>query len=87
MPYIKSTRVIKVDGFNQICVNDKELENLHVMYQVSEKLTKRVYKHEKVSAINQMIIDALVKADKYIYFIILYFMCFIFSYSYIFVNY
>jgi len=65
--YILCTRVIKVDGINQICVRDKELVNLYEMFHVREYLTRRAYKHEKASAINLMIIDALVKADKYSY--------------------
>ena len=40
------------------------------MFHVREYLTRRVYKHEKVSAINLMIIDALVKANEYSRFLL-----------------
>lgn len=42
----------------------KEIGNLYEMFHVREYLTRRAYKHEKASAINLMIIEALVKADK-----------------------
>lgn len=49
---------------NQICVRDREINNLYEMFHVREYLTRRAYKHETGSSINLMVVEALVKADK-----------------------
>lgn len=64
--YINCTRVAKTpDGLNQICISEKEVKNIYEMYHVREYLTRRAYKHETASSINQMVIDAFVKADNH----------------------
>lgn len=35
------------------------------MFHVRENLTRRAYKHETASSINQMVVEALVKADEF----------------------
>lgn len=68
--FIFNSRVIRVGkhNLNQICVHEKEVENILELYNTSDKLTKRAYKHEVVLAICHMITDALTLADGYFNF-------------------
>lgn len=64
--YILCTRVIRTDdNLNQICIRDKDINELYEMFHVRENLTRRAYKHETASSINQMVVEALVKANKF----------------------
>jgi hypothetical protein len=46
----------------------KDIHELYELYHVRENLTRRAYKHETGCSINQMVIEALTKADKYFKF-------------------
>lgn len=48
----------------EICYNQKEVNNLHEMFHTRYSLFKRVYSHKVGKAIELMIVDALVAADK-----------------------
>ncbi|XP_067052893.1 deoxynucleoside triphosphate triphosphohydrolase SAMHD1-like isoform X2 [Acropora muricata] len=68
MRYMKFARVINVDGKPQICVRDKEAENLYDMFHTRRSLHQRAYQHKTSNIIEKMITEALVKADKEIKF-------------------
>ncbi|XP_067097030.1 deoxynucleoside triphosphate triphosphohydrolase SAMHD1-like [Osmerus mordax] len=66
--FINFARVcdVEVDGKKmlQICARDKEVDNLYDMFHTRFSLHRRAYQHRVVEAIQLMIADALVKANK-----------------------
>ncbi|XP_076111840.1 deoxynucleoside triphosphate triphosphohydrolase SAMHD1-like [Mytilus galloprovincialis] len=67
--YMKFARVIKVDDGSsnsdfQICSRDKEAETLYGMFQLRSVLHRRAYKHRVCNAVEAMIVDALISAEK-----------------------
>ncbi|KAJ8016315.1 hypothetical protein DPEC_G00005920 [Dallia pectoralis] len=61
---LKFARVIEVDGRKQICYRDKEVDNLYDMYQTRHCLHRRACQHRVCNAVELMITDAFVKADR-----------------------
>jgi HD superfamily phosphohydrolase len=61
--YMKFVRVIEDDGVRQICVRDKEVYNVYEMFHTRHMLHLRAYKHKTCSIIEEMIKDALIKAN------------------------
>ena len=51
---MKFARVINVDGKPQICVRDKEAENLYDMFHTRRSLHQRAYQHKTANVIEQM---------------------------------
>lgn len=66
--FIHFARVCEVDGEKQICVRDKEADNIYNMFHTRYYLHKRAYQHKVTKIIEAMMTDALVKADKHIKF-------------------
>ena len=62
--YMKFCRVIEVEGSLQICSRDKEVDNLYSMFQIRFALHKKAYQHRVCNAIENMITDAFIHADK-----------------------
>ena len=62
--FMKFSRVLKVDGSLQICSRDKEADNLYSMFQIGAALHKKAYQHRVCNAIEIMITDAFIHADK-----------------------
>ncbi|XP_015749994.1 PREDICTED: deoxynucleoside triphosphate triphosphohydrolase SAMHD1-like, partial [Acropora digitifera] len=62
--YMKFARVLIVDGNCQLCVRDREAENLYDMFHTRRRLHQRAYQHKTKNIIEKMITEALVKADK-----------------------
>lgn len=62
--YMKFARVINVKGKLQICVRDKEAGNIYDMFHTRNSLFRRAYQHKTSNIIEQMITEALLKADK-----------------------
>lgn len=62
--YMKFARVIDVNGKPEICVREKEAENLYAMFHTRRSLHQRAYQHKTSNIIEKMITEALVKADK-----------------------
>ena len=60
MRLITFTRIVD----NQLCFNQKEAFNLYEVFHIRYSLFKRVYTHKVGKAIEFMITDALIKADK-----------------------
>lgn len=52
--YMKFARVINVDGKPQICVRDKEAENLYDMFHTRRSLHQRAYQHKTSNIIEKM---------------------------------
>ncbi|XP_044175514.1 deoxynucleoside triphosphate triphosphohydrolase SAMHD1-like [Acropora millepora] len=52
--YMKFARVINVDGKPQICVRDKEAENLYDMFHTRRSLHQRAYQHKTKNIIEKM---------------------------------
>ncbi|XP_069189052.1 deoxynucleoside triphosphate triphosphohydrolase SAMHD1 isoform X3 [Procambarus clarkii] len=63
---VKFSRAIKVDGEWQICVRDKECNNLYNMFHARERLHRTAYQHRVVKVIDSMLIDAFLYADEHI---------------------
>ncbi|MED6282724.1 hypothetical protein CHARACLAT_001361 [Characodon lateralis] len=63
---IKFARVCEVDGEMQICYRDKEVFNLCNMFYTRFCLHKQAYQHKVAKAIELMITDAFLKADRHI---------------------
>ncbi|KAK4323559.1 hypothetical protein Pmani_005756 [Petrolisthes manimaculis] len=66
---VQFSRVIPGEGENaspQICVRDKECNNLYDMFHARRLLHRYAYQHRVVQTIDVMLIDAFVCADKYI---------------------
>ncbi|XP_078609444.1 deoxynucleoside triphosphate triphosphohydrolase SAMHD1-like isoform X3 [Branchiostoma floridae x Branchiostoma japonicum] len=66
MRFMKFARVINVDGRRQICTRDKECSNLYDMFHTRSSLHRRAYQHKANKCVEIMIVEALLKADKYI---------------------
>ncbi|CAC5395716.1 SAMHD1 [Mytilus coruscus] len=62
--FMKFARVIQVDDSLQICSRDKEAETLYSMFQIRATLHRRAYQHRVSNAVQAMIVDALISADK-----------------------
>ncbi|CAC5371036.1 SAMHD1 [Mytilus coruscus] len=62
--FMKFARVIKVNDSFQICSRDKEAETLYGMFQLRSVLHRRAYKHRVCNAVEAMIVDALISANK-----------------------
>lgn len=62
--YMKFARVLIVDEKPQLCVRDKEAENLYDMFHTRRRLHQRAYQHKTSNIIEKMITEALLKADK-----------------------
>ncbi|KAK8740209.1 hypothetical protein OTU49_003102 [Cherax quadricarinatus] len=63
---VKYSRVIQVDGEWQICMRDKECNNLYDMFHARETLHRTAYQHRVVKIIDSMLIDAFLCADEHI---------------------
>uniref|UniRef100_A0A671W426 HD domain-containing protein n=1 Tax=Sparus aurata TaxID=8175 RepID=A0A671W426_SPAAU len=66
--FIHFARVCEVKGEKQICVRDKEADNIYNMFHTRYYLHKRAYQHKVTKIIEAMMTDALVKANKHINF-------------------
>uniref|UniRef100_A0A0B7AM80 HD domain-containing protein n=1 Tax=Arion vulgaris TaxID=1028688 RepID=A0A0B7AM80_9EUPU len=64
--FTKFARVIDVHGEMQICVRDKEIVNLYNMFSTRYLLHKIAYQHTVNCALDIMVEQALIKADKHI---------------------
>ncbi|KAJ8257845.1 hypothetical protein GJAV_G00190360 [Gymnothorax javanicus] len=64
--YLKFARVCEVDGKRHICMRDKEVWNMYDMFHTRNCLHRRAYQHKVVNIIEEMITEALVKADEHI---------------------
>ncbi|VDI26785.1 Hypothetical predicted protein [Mytilus galloprovincialis] len=62
--FMKFARVIMVDDNLQICSREKEAETLYSMFQIRATLHRRAYQHRVSNAVQAMIVDALIIADK-----------------------
>ncbi|XP_078367264.1 deoxynucleoside triphosphate triphosphohydrolase SAMHD1-like isoform X2 [Oculina patagonica] len=62
--YIKFARVIFVKGKGQICLRDKEVNNIYGLFQTRNSLHRGAYKHKTCNIIEKMITEAFLKADK-----------------------
>ncbi|XP_052062384.1 deoxynucleoside triphosphate triphosphohydrolase SAMHD1-like isoform X2 [Mytilus californianus] len=62
--FMKFSRVLNVDGTLQICSRDKEADTLYSMFQIRATLHRRAYQHRVCNAIETMITDAFIHADK-----------------------
>ncbi|KAJ7331888.1 hypothetical protein JRQ81_014068 [Phrynocephalus forsythii] len=64
--FIKFARVCEVEKRKHICTRDKEVGNLYDMFHTRNCLHRRAYQHKVGNIIENMITDALLKADPYI---------------------
>ncbi|XP_037628431.1 deoxynucleoside triphosphate triphosphohydrolase SAMHD1-like [Sebastes umbrosus] len=64
--FLKFARVCEVDGQKHICTRDKEVGNLYDMFHTRNCLHGRAYQHKVKTAIEIMITEAFLKADKHI---------------------
>ena len=51
---MKFIRVLDFDGMLQICVQDKEVDNLYEMFQARERLFRKAYQHKTTNIIERM---------------------------------
>lgn len=65
---ISFSKVIEVDGEQQICYRDKEVHNLYDMFHTKLLLHQRAYQHKTCNIIEYMLTEALVLADNFIEF-------------------
>ncbi|XP_060600691.1 deoxynucleoside triphosphate triphosphohydrolase SAMHD1-like [Ruditapes philippinarum] len=65
---ISFSRVIEVEGEQQICYRDKEATNLYDMFHIRNLLHQRAYQHKTSNCVEIMLAEALVLADKHITF-------------------
>ncbi|XP_042212094.1 deoxynucleoside triphosphate triphosphohydrolase SAMHD1-like isoform X2 [Homarus americanus] len=64
---MKFSRVINVEGEGwQICIPDKERDNLYDMFHARRTLHRTAYQHRVVKIIDSMLMDAFLGADKHI---------------------
>lgn len=63
---IQFSRVISVEEGPQICIRDKECNNVYDMFHARRVLHRTAYKHRVVQIIDSMLVDALLSADKHI---------------------
>ncbi|XP_047669851.1 deoxynucleoside triphosphate triphosphohydrolase SAMHD1-like [Tachysurus fulvidraco] len=64
--FLKMARVCEVNGKKIICARDKEVHDLYDMFHTRHSLHRRAYQHKVTKIIEEMITEALVKADPYI---------------------
>ncbi|KAF5886396.1 deoxynucleoside triphosphate triphosphohydrolase SAMHD1, partial [Clarias magur] len=64
--FLKFTRVCEVNGKRLICARDKEAHNLYEMFHARHSIHRRACQHKVTNIIQEMIAEALVKADPYI---------------------
>ncbi|KAM9501651.1 deoxynucleoside triphosphate triphosphohydrolase SAMHD1-like [Clarias gariepinus] len=62
----KFARVCEVNGEKLICARDKEVHDLYDMFHTRHSLHRRAYQHNVTKIIEEMIAEALVKADPFI---------------------
>ncbi|XP_055956017.1 deoxynucleoside triphosphate triphosphohydrolase SAMHD1-like isoform X2 [Patella vulgata] len=63
--FLRFFRVIKDEnGDQRICIRDKEADHLYEMFHARKSLHSRAYKHAVTQAVENMIVDALIIADK-----------------------
>ncbi|XP_064160694.1 deoxynucleoside triphosphate triphosphohydrolase SAMHD1-like [Anguilla rostrata] len=62
--FFKFARVCVCDGEMQICMRDKEVGHIYDLYQTRNNIHQKACQHKVVSAIDTMIVDALLLADK-----------------------
>ncbi|XP_050700753.1 deoxynucleoside triphosphate triphosphohydrolase SAMHD1-like [Eriocheir sinensis] len=64
---IRFSRVIPVENDGpQICIRDKECNNIYDMFHARRVLHRTAYKHRVVQIIDHMLVDAFLSADKHI---------------------
>ncbi|XP_060772872.1 deoxynucleoside triphosphate triphosphohydrolase SAMHD1-like isoform X2 [Neoarius graeffei] len=64
--FIKFARVCEVEGKKFICARDKEVHDLYEMFHTRHCLHRRAYQHTVTKIIEEMITEALVKANPHI---------------------
>ncbi|XP_054483087.1 deoxynucleoside triphosphate triphosphohydrolase SAMHD1-like, partial [Anoplopoma fimbria] len=64
--FIKFARVCEVDGQMQICMRDKEVNNMYDLFHLRYSLHSRACQHKVSNIIEIMITEAFLKADKHI---------------------
>ncbi|KAK3567733.1 hypothetical protein QTP86_024055, partial [Hemibagrus guttatus] len=64
--FLKMARVNEVEGKKYIFARDKEVHDLYDMFHTRHSLHRRAYQHKVTKIIEEMITEALVKADPYI---------------------
>ncbi|XP_046707250.1 deoxynucleoside triphosphate triphosphohydrolase SAMHD1-like isoform X1 [Silurus meridionalis] len=64
--FLKFARVCEVNGKRIICARDKEVHDLYEMFHTRHTLHRRAYQHRVTKIIEEMISEALVKADPHI---------------------
>ncbi|XP_053308806.1 deoxynucleoside triphosphate triphosphohydrolase SAMHD1-like [Spea bombifrons] len=57
--------VCEVDNRKQICIRDKEVDDLYEMFHTRYNLHRRAYQHKVVKVIEEMITDALIIANNH----------------------
>ncbi|XP_054464755.1 deoxynucleoside triphosphate triphosphohydrolase SAMHD1-like [Anoplopoma fimbria] len=62
----KEKHVCKADGEYQICMRDKEVNNLYDLFHLRYSLHSRAYQHKVNNIIEHMITEAFLKADEHI---------------------
>ncbi|KAL1281482.1 hypothetical protein QQF64_000285 [Cirrhinus molitorella] len=61
---LKFARVCKVNGRNRICFRDKEADNVYEMFRTRYTLHRQAYQHKIANIIEDMLAEALVRADR-----------------------
>ncbi|KAK7498150.1 hypothetical protein BaRGS_00010738 [Batillaria attramentaria] len=64
--FIHFARVIKVGKQLQICVRDKEVFDMYELFHTRHALHRRAYQHKVVQSVENMLIEAMILADKYL---------------------
>ncbi|XP_068454734.1 deoxynucleoside triphosphate triphosphohydrolase SAMHD1-like [Clinocottus analis] len=64
--FIQFARVCKVDGIQQICARDKEVNNLYDLFHLRYLLHRRACQHKVKNSIESMILEAFEKANEHI---------------------
>ena len=62
--YFQQIRIMRVDGKLQVCVRDKEIFELYLLFSTRWSLHHRVYQHKTKQAIEHMLVEAFFKADE-----------------------
>ncbi|XP_059178822.1 deoxynucleoside triphosphate triphosphohydrolase SAMHD1-like [Physella acuta] len=66
--FMKMARICEVDSQLQICIRDKEISNLYNMFYSRYTLHKYAYQHRVKSAIETMVLHAMMKANNDVLF-------------------
>ncbi|KAF4118053.1 hypothetical protein G5714_000104 [Onychostoma macrolepis] len=61
---LKFARVCEVNGRNHICFRDKEADNVYDMFRTRYTLHRQAYQHKICNIIEDMLAEALVRADR-----------------------